>query len=184
VFYEQIEPAAEVFGDLDTQIDGRWQNPVTVRSQFMGFHRLEQILWDEPSMTGATALCQGLMEHEEKLVALVAVARYSPQEMAAGGQPVIPADSHIRLASHEHNAGTRILRRGYSFTDGIVPETGTLDGGLFFIAYMRDPAQFVRLQQPLAGDALNEYIRHVSSAVFVCPPGLRPGQDWGGVLFG
>ena len=28
VFYEQIEPVAEVFGDLDTQIDGRWQNPV------------------------------------------------------------------------------------------------------------------------------------------------------------
>ena len=104
--------------------------------------------------------------------------------VAASGQPVIPADSHIRLASHEHNAGTRILRRGYSFTDGIVPETGTLDGGLFFIAYMRDPAQFVRLQQSLAGDALNEYIRHVSSAVFVCPPGLRPGQDWGSALFG
>lgn len=102
----------------------------------------------------------------------------------SGGQPVIPAGSHIRLASHEHNGGTRILRRGYSFTDGIVPETGTLDGGLFFIAYMRDPAQFVRLQQSLTGDALNEYIRHVSSAVFVCPPGLRPGQDWGGTLFG
>jgi len=75
----------------------------------------------------------------------------------------------------------RNLARGYLFTDGIVPETGTLDGGLFFIAYMRDPAQFVRLQQSLTGDALNEYIRHVSSAVFVCPPGLRPGQDWGGV---
>jgi hypothetical protein len=40
------------------------------------------------------------------------------------------ADSPIRLASHEHNGGTRILRRGYSFTDGIVPETGTMDGGL------------------------------------------------------
>jgi hypothetical protein len=66
-----IEPVAEVFGDLDTQIDGRWQNPVTKKSQFMGFHRLEQILWDEPSLTGATALCQGLMDHEEKLVALV-----------------------------------------------------------------------------------------------------------------
>ena len=60
VFYEQIEPVAEVFGDLDTQIDGQWQNPVTKKSQFMGFHRLEQILWDEPSMTGAASLCQGL----------------------------------------------------------------------------------------------------------------------------
>jgi len=32
---------------------------------------------------------------------------------------VIPADAHIRLAAHENNGGLRILRRGYSFTDGI-----------------------------------------------------------------
>jgi iron uptake system EfeUOB component EfeO/EfeM len=40
-------------------------------------------------MTGATALCQGLMEHQEKLVALVSKARYSPQEMAAGATDLI-----------------------------------------------------------------------------------------------
>jgi len=65
----------------------------------------------------------------------------------ASGQPAIPADSHIRLASFEHNGGTRILRRGYSFTDGIDPQLGTLLGGLFFIAFMKDPAHFVKLQQ-------------------------------------
>ncbi len=101
----------------------------------------------------------------------------------SAGQPAIPADAHIRLASFEHNGGTRILRRGYSFTDGIDPQTGTLLGGLFFIAFMKNPAQFIRLQRALAGDALNEYIHHVGSAVFACPPGLRPGQYWGGGLF-
>jgi deferrochelatase/peroxidase EfeB len=95
----------------------------------------------------------------------------------------IPADAHIRLASHEHNGGTRILRRGYSFTDGIDPESGMLLGGLFFIAYMKSPSQFIRLQQSLAADALNEYTQHVGSAVFACPPGLRPGQHWGESLF-
>jgi len=95
----------------------------------------------------------------------------------------IPADSHIRLASHEHNHGTRILRRGYSFTDGIDPQSGTLLGGLFFIAFMKSPRQFIQLQQALAADALNEYIQHVGSAVFACPPGLRPGQHWGDGLF-
>jgi deferrochelatase/peroxidase EfeB len=99
------------------------------------------------------------------------------------GQPVIPADAHIRLASFEHNRGVRILRRGYSFTDGIDPQAGTLLGGLFFIAFMKDPAQFIRLQQSLAADALNEYIHHTGSAVFACPPGLRPGQHWGDTLF-
>jgi deferrochelatase/peroxidase EfeB len=101
----------------------------------------------------------------------------------AAGQPAIPADSHVRLASHEHNGGTRILRRGYSFTDGIDPQAGTLLGGLFFIAFMKNPAQFIKLQSALAGDALNEYIHHVGSAVFACPPGIRPGQRWGDTLF-
>jgi len=108
VFYEQIEPVAEVFGDLDTQIDGRWQNPVTKKSQFMGFHRLEQILWDEPSLTGATALCQGLMEHEEKLVALVSKARYSPQEMAAGATDLINEAATSKITGEEER---------YSHTD-------------------------------------------------------------------
>jgi len=99
------------------------------------------------------------------------------------GQPVIPADAHIRLASFEHNRGIRILRRGYSFTDGIDPQAGTLLGGLFFIAFMKNPGQFIRLQRSLAADALNEYIHHTGSAVFACPPGLRPGQHWGDTLF-
>jgi deferrochelatase/peroxidase EfeB len=92
--------------------------------------------------------------------------------------PAIPAHAHIRLASFEHNGGTRILRRGYSFTDGIDPQAGTLLGGLFFIAFMQSPAQFVQLQRSLADDALNEYIQHTGSGVFACPPGLNPGQHW------
>ena len=93
-------------------------------------------------------------------------------------------NSHIRLASHEHNSGTRILRRGYSYTDGIDPQEGTLVGGLFFIAFMKNPSQFIKLQQALASDALNEYIQHVGSAVFACPPGLAPGRHWGDGLLG
>jgi deferrochelatase/peroxidase EfeB len=101
----------------------------------------------------------------------------------SNGEPVIPAGAHIRLASHEHNGGTRILRRGYSFTDGIDPQAGTLLGGLFFIAFMKHPDQFIKLQTALAADALNEYIQHTGSAVFACPPGLRPGQHFGDTLF-
>jgi deferrochelatase/peroxidase EfeB len=101
----------------------------------------------------------------------------------ADGQPAIPADSHVRLASHEHNNGIRILRRGYSFTDGIDPQTGGLIGGLFFIGFMKHPSQFVKLQTSLAADALNEYVHHVGSAVFACPPGLARGQHWGDALF-
>jgi deferrochelatase/peroxidase EfeB len=101
------------------------------------------------------------------------------------GELVIPADSHVRLAAPENNDGIRILRRGYSYTDGIDPVTGQLDAGLFFIAYQQDPQkQFVPLQRKLgANDSLNEYILHTSSAVFACPPGVQNPQDyWGRTL--
>ncbi|MBW8729615.1 MAG: Dyp-type peroxidase, partial [Terrabacter sp.] len=51
-----------------------------------------------------------------------------------GNKPVIPVDAHIRLAAPATNAGHKLLRRGYSYTDGIDPDTGLLDAGLFFIA--------------------------------------------------
>ena len=56
------------------------------------------------------------------------------------GEPVIPVDAHIRLAAPSENNGIRLLRRGFSFTDGIDPVTNQLDAGLFFIAYQRDPS--------------------------------------------
>ena len=102
-----------------------------------------------------------------------------------GAEPVIPVDAHIRLASPETNGGHKILRRGYSYTDGNDPETGLLDAGLFFICFQQDPRrQFVPLQRKLGShDALNEYIRHTSSALFAVPPGLRgPGDWWGKAL--
>jgi deferrochelatase/peroxidase EfeB len=92
-----------------------------------------------------------------------------------GGRPVIPADAHVRLASASMNGGERILRRGYSFTDGVDESLGELEAGLFFICFQRDPReQFVAIQRRLGGsDALNEYIKHVGSAVFAVPPGAR-----------
>ncbi|GAA0456603.1 iron uptake transporter deferrochelatase/peroxidase subunit [Streptomyces olivaceiscleroticus] len=89
--------------------------------------------------------------------------------------------AHVRLAHPDSNGGTRILRRGYSFTDG-TDGLGRLDAGLFFLAYQRDVRDgFVPLQKNLARhDALNEYIQHVGSAVFAVPPGVRDKDDWWG----
>jgi deferrochelatase/peroxidase EfeB len=103
----------------------------------------------------------------------------------ASGDLVIETDAHIRLAAPTANSGQKILRRGYNFTDGLDPRTGQLDAGLFFICFQQDPEkQFVAIQRKLgASDLLNEYIKHVASAVFACPPGLRPGQWWGQELF-
>jgi deferrochelatase/peroxidase EfeB len=99
---------------------------------------------------------------------------FSEPDFAAtgqGGAPLIAADSHVRLAHPDQNAGAQLLRRGYNFVDGN-DDLGRLNAGLFFIAYQRDPrTQFIPIQMNLAkNDAMNEYLRHVGSGIFAVPP--------------
>jgi deferrochelatase/peroxidase EfeB len=98
----------------------------------------------------------------------------------ANGTPVIPVNSHIRLASAESLNGIKILRRGFNFVAGD-DDRGHLDAGLFFVCFVRNPqTQFVPMQRALAEkDAMTEYLQHTGSAVFACPPGLREGEYWG-----
>ncbi|GIF19180.1 deferrochelatase/peroxidase EfeB [Actinoplanes tereljensis] len=97
----------------------------------------------------------------------------------------ILADAHVRLAHPTTNSGAHLLRRGYNFVDGS-DGLGRLNAGLFFIAYQRDPrTHFVPIQLNLARhDAMNEYLRHVSSGLFACPAGVSgPDDFWGRALF-
>jgi deferrochelatase/peroxidase EfeB len=119
---------------------------------------------------------------------LTGAREFDPPDLGAigpDGEPTIAADAHIRLASSAENGGARILRRSYSFSDGVDPRLGQLDAGLFFVAFQRDPRTgFVPIQQRLAQlDALNEYIKHVGSAVFAIPPGVEPGGTIAAPLF-
>ncbi|WP_173099777.1 iron uptake transporter deferrochelatase/peroxidase subunit [Actinomadura verrucosospora] len=92
-------------------------------------------------------------------------------------------NAHVRLAHPDANGGARILRRGYSFTDGS-DGLGRLEAGLFFIAFQRDPRTgFIKIQESLASDAMNEYVQHVGSGIFACPPGVKEGGYWGETLF-
>ena len=111
----------------------------------------------------------------------------TPDFAAKGGDggPLIKDDAHVRLAHPTTNGGAHLLRRGYNFVDGS-DGLGRLDAGLFFIAYQRDPRkQFVPVQMRLAKtDSLNEYIKHISSGLWACPPGMRDAGDyWGRALF-
>jgi deferrochelatase/peroxidase EfeB len=101
-----------------------------------------------------------------------------------GDAPLIDQNSHLRLAHPSENNGAALLRRGYNFVDGN-DELGRLNAGLFFICFQRDPReQFVPVQLNLArNDGLNEYLRHVGSAIFAVPPGAKEGRPLGATLF-
>jgi deferrochelatase/peroxidase EfeB len=106
----------------------------------------------------------------------------TPNFKATGAHAIAPT-AHIALAAHENNGGVRILRRGYNFTDGI-NDVGQLDAGLLFIAYMKDPQQFITLQSKLgSSDQLNEYISHIGSGIFAVPPAPAKGHYIGEALF-
>jgi len=93
----------------------------------------------------------------------------------ATGDKAIPMDAHIRLSHPDFNDGQRILRRGYNYVEGN-NTLGQISGGLFFIAFQRSPEQFVAIQNALAKDPLNEYIRHIASGLFAVPRGVRNGE--------
>ncbi|GHC81722.1 hypothetical protein GCM10007079_21970 [Nocardiopsis terrae] len=89
----------------------------------------------------------------------------------ADGEPVIPADAHIRLASPERTLGARMLRRGFNYDLGWGSDGR--EAGLLFTAWQADPRTgFTAVQRELdrGGDALNAYVRHEGSAVFAVPP--------------
>lgn len=89
----------------------------------------------------------------------------------------VPPDAHARLANPRANGGLTMLRRGYSYDDG-VDAHGRADAGLVLLLYQRDPRrQFIPLQRHLADhDALTPFIRTVGSAIFAIPPGTTFGQ--------
>ena len=110
------------------------------------------------------------------------------------GNPVIAENAHVRLAAPEANDGAEILRRAYSYNDGVnftaerwPPWRQGLmyDAGLFFVAYQRDPRTgFIRIYETMAKlDALNQYTTHVGSGLFACPGGAREGEFIGQRLF-
>jgi len=114
--------------------------------------------------------------------------------MDQDGNPVIAENAHVRLAAPEANGGAEILRRAYSYNDGVnftaerwPPwHQGLMyDAGLFFVAYQRDPRSgFIRIFEKMAKlDALNQYTTHVGSALFACPGGVQKGEFIGQRLF-
>jgi deferrochelatase/peroxidase EfeB len=120
---------------------------------------------------------------------------FDPLDLAAtdkDGNPLIAETSHAAMAAPEKNDGAQILRRAFSYDNGIAPmaerwppwrQVVTFDAGLLFQCYQRDPRTgFIKLFTKMAQiDMLNQFTTHVGSGVFACPPGASPrgfvGQD-------
>jgi deferrochelatase/peroxidase EfeB len=112
----------------------------------------------------------------------------------ADGNPVIPESAHVRLAAAEANDGAQILRRPYSYNDGVNftserwppwREGMEYDAGLFFICYQRDPRTgFIKIFDKMSKyDMLNQFVTHTGGGLFACPGGVTKGEFIGQRLF-
>ncbi|GAA2524013.1 iron uptake transporter deferrochelatase/peroxidase subunit [Streptomyces levis] len=95
----------------------------------------------------------------------------------AEGNLVVPINAHARITRPDQNGGAAMLRRPFSFHDGI-DHDGMPDAGLLFICWQADPLRgFVPVQRKLdRGDALSPFIRHESSGLFAVPGGAAEGE--------
>ncbi|MFF3379113.1 Dyp-type peroxidase [Streptomyces sp. NPDC002680] len=108
---------------------------------------------------------------------VVGRVRASGAPLGHGHDDVIPPRSHVRAASPPLDAGARMLRRSYRY------DAGPDDRGLLFLAFIRDPALFARVQRRTAAtDELSRFTEHRGSAVAYVLPGALPGEDLGARL--
>jgi len=110
------------------------------------------------------------------------------------GNPLIADNAHVRLGAAAVNEGAQILRRAYSYNDGVSFTAerwppwrqGMLyDAGLFFVSYQRDPRTgFIKIYDNMSKlDALSQFTTHTGGGLFACPGGVREGEFVGRRLF-
>jgi deferrochelatase/peroxidase EfeB len=116
-------------------------------------------------------------------------SEFTPLDLDAAdkdGNPIIPENAHARLAAPGSNDGAQILRRGYSYDNGVsyVAERWPpwrqgmeLDAGLLFVCYQRDPRTgFIKIFDKMSKfDMMNQFVTHVGGGLFACPAGVREG---------
>jgi deferrochelatase/peroxidase EfeB len=151
--------------------------------------------WDQESLSVQE---QVIGRHKVSGAPLGESSEFAPLDLEAtdaSGNPVIPIDAHVRLAAPQNNRGEMILRRSYSYNDGIdlfterwPPWERALlyDAGLLFCAYQRDPRKgFIPIFESLAeNDSLGQFTTHTGSVIVALPrAALGDGHFVGEDLF-
>lgn len=117
--YERIEPVAEIWGDLDRDIDGRLDD-VAQPGDFQGFHKLEQLMFQGGTLSGATGYANDLLKNVRQLNTLVGEATYQPAEIADGATSLVDEIQNTKVTGEEDR---------YSHID-LVDFRANLDGSM------------------------------------------------------
>lgn len=148
VYYESIEPIAELFSDLDAAIDSRVDDHEQgVKAEdFTGFHRLEYSLFSENSTEGLGELADGLNKDVKDLQTRVAGLTFPPEKVVGGAAALLEEVAATKISGEEDR---------YSHTD-LYDFQGNIDGARKIVDLFRgqiakqDPAFVAKVDKNFA----------------------------------
>ena len=120
VFYEEIEPMAELFSDLDASIDSRVDDHEqgVNAEDFTGFHRLEYALFAQNSTKDQGPIADKLMADVKDLEARVTGLTFPPEKVVGGAAALLEEVAATKISGEEDR---------YSHTD-LYDFQGNIDG--------------------------------------------------------
>jgi iron uptake system component EfeO len=131
--YEAIEPVAESFPGLDSEIDARIDSP-TVNGdpkKWSGFHRIEHAMWAESTLRGTRKYATQLLENVETLNSKVPTLPLAATQLINGSVELLNEITNVKITGEEDR---------YSHTD-LSDFQGNLTGARKAFQYVRIPLE-------------------------------------------
>ena len=101
--YEQIEPIAELFSDLDGSMDSRADDHEQAEKDpgFTGFHRIEYGLWTENSTAGLAPFADKLMADVNELNSRITGLVFPPDVVVGGAAALMEEVAATKISGEE-----------------------------------------------------------------------------------
>jgi iron uptake system component EfeO len=131
--YEAIEPVAESFPGLDSEIDARIDSPTVAgnQSKWTGFHRIEQAMWGKNTLQGVGKYATKLLENVETLNQKVPTLPLLATQLINGSVQLLNEITNVKITGEEDR---------YSHTD-LSDFQGNLTGARRAFQYVRVPLE-------------------------------------------
>ena len=103
MYYERIEPVAEVFDDLDKSMDSRADDYEKKEAdpKFSGYHRIEYGLFHDQSTKGLESYADQLMKDAEDLKGRIANLKITPKVLVGGASELIEEVASKKISGEE-----------------------------------------------------------------------------------
>jgi iron uptake system component EfeO len=100
--YQSIEPAAGVFARLADEID-QDTGPGSQQSGLIGFHRIEQVLWQTNGTAGSANVSSLLLQDVETLMRRLQTLQLQPAQLANGAAALVREIAAGKLGGQEED---------------------------------------------------------------------------------